>query len=153
MRYYQVLLAGTALIFSTTVSAQSSQDIIKINQSGYYTNAPKVAVITSDYSTDEYAGSNFGFYVLRADVGDTVYKSRLSNIRSSTNSSGKTHIADFSAFQQDGTYVIYVPGIGSSYPFRIETDVHKDAATAVLKGFYYQRVSMPLEKMPFDMGI
>ncbi len=55
----------TAFITVTNItSAQSSQDIIKINQDGYYIHAPKIAVITSDYKTDEYAGNNFGFYIL-----------------------------------------------------------------------------------------
>src|SRR3954452_22742575 len=102
MKFCQHLFLAVSLFLNATVFAQSSQDIIKINQSGYYTNAPKVAVVTSDYKTDEYAGSNFGFYVLRANVGDTVYKSRLSDVRSSTNSSAKTRIADFSALSQNG---------------------------------------------------
>ncbi|HEY6976563.1 MAG TPA: glycoside hydrolase family 9 protein [Chitinophagaceae bacterium] len=146
MKFYQVLPAAGSLLLSAVISAQSSQNIIKINQSGYYTNAPKVAVVTSDYKSDEYAGSNFGFYVLLADIGDTVYKSSLSDVRSSANSSTKTRIADFSALQQNGTYVIYVPGIGNSYPFRIGNDANKEAATAVLKGFYYIRSSVPLEE-------
>ena len=145
MKFYY-LLAFVSLFLGSEVSAQSSQTIIKINQSGYYTKAPKVAVVTSDYKTDEYAGSNFGFYILRANIGDTVYKNRLSEIRSSTNSSIKSRIADFSALQENGTYVIYIPGIGNSYPFKIGSDVNKEAATALLRGFYYQRVSMPLEE-------
>src|SRR3954462_10763077 len=137
MKFCQFLPASVCLLLSSMIFAQSSQNIIKINQLGYYTKAPKVAVVTSDYKTDEYAGSNIGFYVLRANIGDTVYKSRLSDVRSSTNSSIKTRIADFSALQQNGTYVIYVPGIGNSYPFHIGNDANKEAATAVLKGFYY----------------
>src|SRR3954471_17936738 len=128
MKFYQLLPAAISLLLSAMISAQSSQNIIKINQSGYYTNAPKVAVVTSDYKTDEYAGSNFGFYVLRANIGDTLYKSRLSDVRSSINSSIKTRIANFSALSQNGTYVIYVPGIGNSYPFMIGNDVNKEAA-------------------------
>lgn len=81
-----------------------------------------------------------------ANVGDTVYKNKLSDIRSSANSSTKTRIADFSAFQQKDTYVVYIPGIGNSYSFKIDYDVHKDAATAILKGFYYIRSSIPLKE-------
>ena len=125
-------------------AAQSSQDIIKINQSGYYTHAPKVAVVTGDYKTDEYAGSNFGFFVLKAETGDTALKGALGAIRQSANSSVKTRIADFSALQQNGLFTVYIPGIGTSYTFSVGTDVHKKAAVSVLKGFYYQRVSMPL---------
>ena len=43
------------------------------------------------------------------------------------------------------TYVVLIPGVGSSYTFKIANDVHKEAAIATLKGFYFQRVSMPLE--------
>ena len=134
------------LFFINSNSAQSSQDIIKINQSGYYTAAPKIAVLTSDFSTDEYAGSAFGFYILTADVGDTVFKNKLGPVRTSPNSSIKTRIADFSSFKTPGSYVLYVPGIGSSYIFEIGDAIHKDAAVAVLKGFYFQRSSIPLEE-------
>lgn len=130
----------------TAAWAQSSQDIIKINQEGYYTNAPKIAVVTSDYNKDEYAGNNFGFYIMVADAGDTIYKGKLGDIRSSSNSSVKTRIADFSALHQKGKYVLYVPGIGDSYPFQISDDVHRKVATAVLKGFYYIRSNIPLEE-------
>ena len=125
-------------------AAQSSRDIIKINQSGYYTHAPKIAVVTSDYKTDEYAGANFGFFVFKAETGDTVFKGSLGAIRQSANSSIKTRMADFTALQQSGSFVIYIPGIGNSYAFTIGNNVHRKAAIAVLKGFYYQRASMPL---------
>src|SRR5205085_5545672 len=52
----------------------------------------------------------------------------------------------FSAFHEKGTYVIYVPGIGNSWSFHINDDVHKDVAISILKGFYYIRSSIPLEK-------
>lgn len=145
MKYAQ-LLPVFLLFFYSSLFAQSSQDLIKINQCGYYTNAPKIAVVTGNYQTDEYAGSNFGFYVLRADKGDTVYKSKFGPLRTSSNSSTKTRIADFSRLNEKGTFVIYVPGIGSSYRFQVADDIHKDVAKAVLKAFYYQRVSMPLEE-------
>ena len=146
MKPAKLFLTAVLLFFGVIGFAQSSQNIIKIDQNGYYPTAPKIAVITSDYKTDEYAGSTFGFYILRANIGDTVYKNRVSDIRTSANSSVKTRIADFSAFQQKGAYVIYIPGIGNSYPFKIDNDVHKDAAKAILKGFYYIRSSIPLEE-------
>ena len=124
--------------------AQSSQEIIKINQSGYYPAAPKLAVVASDYSNDEYAGSNFGFYVLKLNSTDTVYKNSLGPVQQSTNSSIKTRLADFSAFRQPGKYVLFIPGIGTSYPFEIKVNIHEPGAKSVLKGFYFNRVSMPL---------
>lgn len=146
MKPLKKCFVGVLLYSANVCLAQSSHDIIKINQSGYYTSAPKVAVVTSDFSRDEYAGSNFGFYILTANVGDTVYKNKLSSIRSSTNSSIKTRIADFTDFKQRGLYVIYIPGIGNSYPFLIGDTVFKKSAEAILKGFYYMRSSIPLEE-------
>src|SRR5450432_914532 len=98
MKFFRVFIPVVFLFLNALVSAQSSRDIIKIDQCGYYTHAPKIAVVTSDYKTDEYAGS-FGFYVLKANIGDTVYKGALGEIHQSQNSSVKTRIADFSSFQ------------------------------------------------------
>lgn len=146
MKRIKTYLTAIALATSLLALAQSSQDIIKIDQSGYYPNAPKIAVLTANFSSDEYAGSHLYFYVLKANTSDTVYKHPLGDIRQSNNSSIKTRLIDFSALQQQGTYVIYVPGIGMSYPFQIDDNVHKDAATAVLKGFYYIRSNTPLDE-------
>src|SRR5687768_7619301 len=106
------LLFGFCILFFVGSSfAQSAQDIIRINQSGYYTKAPKLAVVTGDYTSDEYAGENFGFYVLKYNSGDTVLKGSFGKLRQSTNSSLKTRIADFSALQKNGTYILFVPAI------------------------------------------
>jgi endoglucanase len=131
---------------SNLVCAQSSQEIIKINQSGYYTGAPKIAIVASDYSNDEYAGRTFGFYILKLNTSDTVFKNNLGPVQQSPNSSLKTRKADFSDLRQNGKYILFIPGIGISYPFEIKQDIHLQAAKAVLKGFYFTRVSMPLEE-------
>src|SRR5215210_8587202 len=77
MRVIKFLLPFAFFVKGGFVFAQSSQEIIKINQSGYYPAAPKIAIVASDYSNDEYAGSNFGFYILKFNSTDTVYKNSL----------------------------------------------------------------------------
>ena len=119
MRVIKFLLPFAFFVKGDFVFAQSSQELIKINQSGYYPAAPKIAIVASDYSNDEYAGSNFGFYILKLNSTDTVYKNSLGPVRQSINSSLKTRLADFSAFQQVGKYLLFIPGIGTSYPFEI----------------------------------
>lgn len=128
------------------VFAQSSHEMIKINQSGYYTGGPKIAAAVSDYANDENAGSNSVFYVLKFNSSDTVFKNKLGAVRQSANSSLKTKLADFSSFRQPGKYILFIPGVGTTSPFEIKADVHEPAATAVLKGFYFTRVSMPLHE-------
>ncbi len=123
----------------TAATSQTASDQIKLNQSGFYPLAPKLAAITSSPSSPT-------FFVINANSKDTVYRGELSHQRQSINSSLKTHIADFSAFQSPGIYTLFVPGIGSSYRFQISNKVHRSVAIASLRGYYYQRVSMPLEE-------
>ena len=146
MKVIKCLLLLTFFIKGVFGFAQSSQEIIKINQSGYYPVAPKLAVVASDYSNDEYAGSNFGFYVLKLNSTDTVFKNSLGPVKQSANSSLKTRLADFTALRQPGKYLLFIPGIGTSYPFEIKANIHERAAKALLKGFYFNRVSMPLQE-------
>jgi endoglucanase len=134
------------LLCSNLICAQSSQEIIKINQSGYYTGAPKIAIVASDYNNDEYAGKSFGFYVLKLNSSDTVFKNSLGPVVQSPNSSLKARKADFSDLHLAGKYILFIPGIGTSYAFEIKPGVHQPAAKAILKGFYFTRVSMPLEE-------
>jgi endoglucanase len=42
--------------------------------------------------------------------------------------------------------MIHVPGVGISYSFQVTSNIHSSVAKASLKGYYYQRVSMPLEE-------
>ena len=91
--------------------AQTGAENIKLNQLGFYPVGPKVAVITAVQEP----GQNF--YILKANVNDTVYRGKLSAVMQSANSSTKTQIADFSKYAKNGSYVIYVPNVGTSYPF------------------------------------
>ena len=51
----------------------------------------------------------------------------------------------FLSFNKTGNYIV-VAGNKQSYPFSIEKNVLHEVAVASLKGFYYQRMSMPLEE-------
>jgi endoglucanase len=131
-----ILFAGLLPVFS---SAQNVTDRIKVNQSGYYPNAPKIAVVTG--STDAQT-----FYITSTNIKDTLFKGSLSAEMQSRNSSTKTKIADFSSFNKRGSYVVFIPGLGHSYVFNVDESANHPAAVAALRGYYYQRVSMPLEE-------
>jgi endoglucanase len=53
---------------------------------------------------------------------------------------------DFSAFNTPGNYRIVVDGIGCSFPFSIGADIYRDVFRTVMKGFYYNRSGIALEK-------
>ena len=137
MKELLILLFTCCTAVSCSVTAQPAS--IRLNQLGFYTYAPKMAVVTGDVP----AGN---FYIVAANSEDTVYKAALGNSMQSSNSSTKTRMADFTALQKNGSYIMYVPGLPLSYPFTISRNVQHAVATAALKGYYYQRVSMPLDK-------
>ncbi len=117
----------------------AAQQQIQLNQSGFYPLAPKIAVITGKAAAKE-------FFVITRNGKDTVFNGPLGPEQRSANSSTLTRIADFSALTRKGEYVVYVPGIGSSYPFPVTADALKPVSTGSLKGFYYQRSHLPLEE-------
>lgn len=136
---YRLLVACMLLAFSNFVSAQTVTARITLNQIGFYPNAPKIAVVTGNVSPGN-------FYVMSTNLRDTFFVGQLSEKKQSAYSSTSTRIADFSAFTGKGSFVVFVPPIGHSYVFKIGAHVFNKAAVAALKGFYYQRASMPLEE-------
>jgi len=121
------------------LGARAQTGAIALNQLGYYTYAPKIAVVVNGSSSNK-------FYIISADKKDTVFKSSLTSEIQSDYSSTKTKIADFSALQTTGNFNVYVPGTGISYPFTIFKNILHTVATGLAKGYYYQRVSMPLDE-------
>ena len=137
--FQRILSSGSLmLLFSFAARTQEVTDKIQIDQLGFYPVATKVAIITAE--------SNDNFFVLDIVSKDTVYKGVLSKQMVSGNSSLKTKAATFTDLQKAGRYILFVPGLGNSCPFNIGISVHHPAAIASLKAFYYQRVSMALEK-------
>lgn len=111
---------------------------IVLNQTGFYPNAPKIAVVTNSNASK--------FYVISASGKDTVFTGDLSEEKQSQYSDTKTRIADFTKLTTKGSFTVNVPGVGNSYVFKISNEASKEVAVATLKGYYYQRVSMPLEE-------
>lgn len=136
----QILILIMLILYSTGYSfSQNVTGRIKINQLGFYPDAPKAAVITGSVSSND-------FYIASTNLRDTFFTGRLSEEKQSVYSSTKTRIADFSSFTTKGSYVVVVSEVGHSYVFEISDDVNSKAAVATLKGYYYQRASMPLEE-------
>ena len=121
------------------LQAQKLSENIKLNQVGYYTHGPKNAIVTGG-ANEKY------FYITSTNLRDTFFTGNLGATKSSTYSTTKTQLADFSSFQKRGAYVLVINNLGHSYVFIIGDDVLSNALNASLKGFYYQRMSMPLEE-------
>jgi endoglucanase len=135
-----LLRAAFFLLLTLPVFAQPKNkpvDGIRVNQIGYYPSAPKSAVVAVPVSSST-------FFVVRASDKKEVFNGTLSAARTSVFSDKQTRIADFSTFNTPGTYQIFIPSIGYSYPFDIKAQVNRALATASVKAFYYQRLSTAL---------
>ena len=109
---------------------------IRLNQVGFYPNAPKIAVWVGDKQES--------FFIVSENKKDTVFKGKFSSQRINSISQKNAQIADFSVLKKVGKYIVSIPTIGVSYPFEIRQNVLHAAAIASLKGLYYQRVSTDL---------
>ncbi|GAB3699636.1 glycoside hydrolase family 9 protein [Spirosoma flavus] len=114
---------------------------IRLNQLGFYPNAPKIAVLVNETGTSS-AGQPF--QITSPDGKKVLFSGVLSGPRKNAISGKTTLQADFSGFKQTGTFVVVVPGLGQSYPFQIRPGVYRNLAAGSLKGFYYQRTATEL---------
>jgi len=130
---YFLLFSG--LIASAQSKSDGGKDKIRLNQIGFYPNAPKLAVVLTNKK---------GSFTLQAADKKVVYKGQLKKSGQPDFAGQYTWIADFSAFSKPGKYVLNVPGLGTSYPFSISRNVHQEVADATIKAFYFMRASTPL---------
>ena len=133
------IIIALVLINHGAILSQTVTDKIKLNQVGFYPEGPKVAVVTGNIPQGN-------FYITSTNLRDTFFTGKLSEERQSAYSSTKTRIADFSSLRKTGSFVVLINGTGNSFVFRIGDAVYRNEAIVTLKGFYYQRASMPLEE-------
>ncbi len=140
--YYYTFVATyicLIIILPYSLFSQNVTTRIKLNQLGFYPNAPKTAIVTGTVSSNN-------FYITSTNLRDTFFTGTLSEEKQSAYSSTKTRLADFSSLTNKGSFVVLINGVGHSYIFKISDDVNKEAGVSTLKGYYYQRTSMPLEE-------
>ncbi|WP_342330802.1 glycoside hydrolase family 9 protein [Pedobacter sp. FW305-3-2-15-E-R2A2] len=137
--FYGSLFMLFALNSTEALAQKTENQQIFFDQSGFYPALDKSVLLTG-------AVPGGSFELIALPGRQSVYTGSLSEQKSTGYSGIKTRIADFSSFQQPGTYLIRIPGIGESSAFPIGDDVHQDLAGAALKGFYYQRASSALDK-------
>jgi len=126
-----ICIAGTSVL-----TAQDAASKIRLNQIGFYPDSPKIAVFADD--------KDGAFSVKEAGTDKVVYTSKLSGPHKSSVSPNITRIADFSTVTKPGTYKLNIDGVGDSYTFEIKPKVFCDVTKALIKGYYFQRMSTPL---------
>lgn len=115
--------------------AAAAQSVIRVNQLGFYPDAPKMAIADRAAS---------GKFTLLNATGKTVYTGQLLPAPHKSLAGRTTYIADFTTFRKTGTYRLCLGDAVTSYPFRIAANVHRGVAAGAIKAFYYQRASAAL---------
>jgi endoglucanase len=134
-----LVLALFPLFFDSCTGGEKTQvysGTIRIDQLGYYPDAPKFAAIADSGVSS--------FIIVDAASGKKVFTSELTGPLKHDYSPNETMIADFSAFQTPGKYRLAIPGKGESYEFMIGNGIFTGLTKGLIRGFYYQRMSIPL---------
>ncbi|WP_341836525.1 glycoside hydrolase family 9 protein [Chitinophaga pollutisoli] len=131
-------IACLILLLLPVIASRAQESPVRLNQTGFYTAGPKRAAVTGPVASGL-------FFITTPDGKDTVFRSTLQPEKSSRWSKTIVRMADFSALERKGRFVLRVPGLPPSFPFEIGDAPFRDLAAAALKGYYFQRASMPLE--------
>lgn len=109
---------------------------IRLNQIGFYPQAPKIAIITAPGFTK--------FSILTNNRKKVVFNGDLKESENAALNGKKTFIANFSSFNVPGKYILSINGLGNSFPFVITSSVCRGLAAASVKAYYFQRASTAL---------
>jgi endoglucanase len=129
----------TVFVTAVTSAADSASLAIKVDQVGYPTAAPKLAMVATQAST---------FMVKRAGDGTVVLNGKLSAAVSDADSGDRVQLADFSSLREPGKYYLEVPGVGRSWTFSIGPDVFSRTYYLGMRAFYGQRCGTAVDLGP-----
>lgn len=146
----------TNLAFAATAAPLRYNPALHVNQEGYLPNYPKKAEVGYYLGTlGEMVVPTNAFLLVSASNGATVFQGILTprhdvGYMYTPTPYQSVYEADFSAWNTPGEYLLVVPGLGASLPFRIDEGIAMDFARAYALGMYHQRsggaVSLPFTR-------
>ena len=130
----RILFLTTILLLLTTLLYAQSD--IKLNQVGFYPDAPKIAILPD--------GANGNFRVVDVSTNESVFEAELTQPKLWELSGETVSIADFSAFTTPGNYRIEHDETGHSFEFEIRDEILRELSKASIKAYYFNRASTEL---------
>ncbi len=103
---------------------------IKINSLGYMPNAAKRAYVSASANQ---------FNLLEAGSGNSVYEGTVGPAVNQSDVGQTVHPVDFSDFNTPGEYILEVPGVGRSIPFKIDNSIYQEPYQTAMRAFYLWR--------------
>jgi endoglucanase len=129
------------LILAIPALAASPTTAIKIDQVGYLTGAPKVALVASKTAASE-------FTVRRATGGAVAFRAALPPPLDDPESGDRVQAADFTALTAPGRYYLEIAGVGRSWEFAIGPDIYARAWYLAMRSYYGQRCGTAVDLGP-----
>ncbi len=114
---------------------------IRVDQAGYPTTAPKLAMVVSKTQAGD-------FTVRRAADASVAFEGKLSAPIADADSGDRVQTADFSKLAATGRYYLDIPGVGRSWTFAIGPDVYARAYYLAMRAFYAQRCGTAVDLGP-----
>ena len=143
---HKVYIDNVKLVIKDAANAQTVAMLptylnVNVNQIGYLPEDTKTVFVKTDADLED-------FYVVNNDTGLVVYQGKLGGAVGGANydPASQMNVAkgDFSEVTDPGTYYIYT-NAGSSYTFKIGTDVYDDIYSDVVLMLYRQRCGTELD--------
>ncbi len=125
------------LIASFSIPKATTETEVRINQSGYYPAASKIAIVVNAQPYTEFELVN--------SSGKTVFTGKLGKEIKWEKSGESAKKADFTTYDIEGEYQLKV-GEVLSYPFKIANDVWRDVSVGIMKSYYLQRCTYELKE-------
>ena len=137
--YLFVVSLAMGIIMSCNPGSQAvsqPENTVHLNQLGYLPDGYKSALVI---------GSSETFSIIDVRSQAIVHKGKLGEPQYWDASGETVRLADFSSFNQPGSYRLRV-GANRSHQFDIDRNVYSDVSTASVKAFYFHRAGVALDE-------
>lgn len=131
-------IVATGEYSESTTIAPGDGELVKVNQVGYLTDQPKLAIIEGKFTGTE------TFALIDRSNKSIVYTGKISASALDGSSGNHVSVADFSAFKTEGDYLLAVEGVGRSYPFAISDNPYSDTLITLIRSYTLQRSGIPI---------
>ncbi len=138
--YVRLTVIGMAMLFQAVfftrlARANGESTTIRLNTVGYLPHAEKEASVALPCTN---------FVVIHLPDKVVVFSGKATGPVLNLDTQERLYTADFSEVKQAGVYQIDVPGVGSSAPFHIASNVYHEPFHTVMLGFYLWRCGTPV---------
>jgi endoglucanase len=137
----------------TTTDKEPSYPVLKVNQVGYATQAPK-AVVVSDWYENLFAVNDGTAFDVKRVSDDTVAFSGTLSLKTDYDdpvSGDKVLRGDFTSLKDPGYYYIAVAGLPKSSPFAIGDTIYDPLLRDAGRYYYFQSANIALTP-PYEIG-